>query len=329
MNELRLTLACGNYDRTQALRTGEVRPDGIELNYLCLPVEETFYRMVKFHEFDVAELSLSSYVLTLDAQDPPFIAIPVYPSRSFRHSGIYINTAAGISSPADLVGRVVGVPEYQLTAPVWIRGILAEHYGVAVNSVRYRTGGLHEPGRVEKIMLTLPESIDIAPIASDRTLSEMLVSGEIDALYTPRAPRPFIDRSPEVGRLFPDAAREEAKYFQRTGIFPIMHVIAIRRDVYNENRWVARSLYESFERARQLAMVRIDETVAPQYMLPWLASEVSRTKSIMGDDYWRYGLDDDPTLSAFLAYSFEQGLASKLWCPRDLFAPEATDKVLV
>ena len=330
MSQLRLTVACDNYDRTLALRTGEVRPDGIDINYLCLPVEETFHRMVKYREFDVAELSLSSYVLTLDEKDPPFVAIPVFPSRSFRHGGIYVNSDAGIHTAGDLVGKVVGVPEYQLTAPVWIRGILAEHYGVPVDSVRYRTGGMHDPGRREKIALSLPDSVDIAAIPADRTLSDMLVQGEIDALYAPRTPRPLMEGRPEVARLFSDFAAEEAKYFQKTGIFPIMHVIAIRREVYDAHRWVARSLYEAFEKARRWAMNGMDDAVALRYMLPWLSAEVSRTKSIMGDDYWRYGVDDaDPTLSTFLAYSFQQGLASRLWQPRDLFAPEATDTVLI
>lgn len=330
MSRLRLTVACDNYDRTLALRTGEVHPDGIDINYLCLPVEETFHRMVKYREFDVAELSLSSYVLTLDTNDPPFVAIPVFPSRSFRHGGIYVNSDAGIHAAGDLVGKVVGVPEYQLTAPVWIRGILAEHYGVPVDSVRYRTGGLHDPGRREKIALSLPDSVDIAAIPADRTLSDMLVRGEIDALYAPRTPRPLMEGRPEVGRLFSDVAAEEAKYFQNTGIFPIMHVIAVRREVYEAHRWVARSLYEAFEKARRWAMNGMEDAVALRYMLPWLAPEVSRTKSIMGDDYWRYGVDDaDPTLATFLAYSFQQGLASRLWQPRDLFAPEASDPVLI
>jgi 4,5-dihydroxyphthalate decarboxylase len=330
LSKLPLTLACDAYDRTQALRTGDVQVAGVDLNYLCLPVEETFHRMVKFREFDAAELSLSSYLLTLDSPDQPFVAIPVFPSRSFRHSGIYINTDAGIRRPEDLVGRVIGVPEYQVTAAVWIRGILADHYGVPVDSVRYRTGGLHAPGREEKIALSLPESIDIEPIHPGRTLSEMLVSGEIDALHTPRTPRPFAEGRPEVARLFGDCREAEADYFRSTGIFPIMHVLAIRRDVYEANRWIARSLFTAFEESRRLAMADIDETASLRYMVPWLASEIARTRDIMGEDYWRYGLDDnDPTLGQFLAYSHEQGLASRRWAPAELFAPEASEPVIV
>ncbi|MFE2998725.1 ABC transporter substrate-binding protein [Nocardia sp. NPDC059246] len=330
MSGLRLTLACDAYDRTQALRTGEVRAAGIDLNYLCLPVEETFHRMIKYREFDVAELSLSSYVLTLNDDEPPFIAIPVFPSRSFRHSCVYINTAAGIGEPEDLIGRVVGVPEYQLTAAVWIRGILADHHGVPWDSVQYRTGGLHAPGRAEKIALNLPDSVDIAPIPEGRTLAEMLVTGEIDALQTPRTPQPFRDGNPEVARLFGDCPAVEADYFGKTGIFPIMHVVVIRREVYEQNRWIARSLYTAFEESRRRVMAHLDDNAALRCMLPWLPEEVARTRAIMGQDYWSYGLDrSDPTLAQFLRYSYEQGLAGRLWEPEQLFAPEAAEPVIV
>ena len=330
MSKLRLTLACEAYDRTVGLRTGEVAPDGIELTYLALPVEETFYRMIRYREFDVAELSLSSYLLSLDSAERPFVAIPVYPSRSFRHNGIYVNTSAGIGSPAQLAGRTVGVAEYQLTAAVWIRGILAEFHQVPVTSVRYRTGGLHMPGRTEKIALHLPAGIDVAPVPDGRTLDEMLVSGDIDALYTPRTPRSFASGRPEVARLFTDAPAAEAEYFRRTRIFPIMHVIVIRREVYERDRWIAASLFRAFETARRLAMRGIDETASLRYMLPWLAHEVARTRQIMGEDYWRYGVDpDDPSLDTLLRYSHEQGLASRRWPADELFAPEACDAVIV
>jgi len=330
MSKLPLTIACDAYDRTQALRCADVQVDGVDLNYLCLPVEETFHRMVRHREFDAAELSLSTYVLTLESPDPPFVAIPVFPSRSFRHSAIYINTNAGIHSPEDLVGRVIGVPEYQLTANVWVRGILADDYGVAVDSVQYRTGGLHAPGRVEKAALTLPDSIDLEPIPDGRTLSEMLVTGEIDALYTPRAPRCFTEECPEVARLFSDYPTVEADYFRRTGIFPIMHVVVIRRDVHERNRWVVRSLYNAFEESRRRTMEAIDQTAALRYMLPWLGHEVARTRDIMGSDYWSYGLDNNQeTLNQFVIYAYDQGITSQLWAPQQLFAAEATDPVIV
>ena len=246
---LRLSLACSECDRTQGLRDGSVPVEGVSLTCIGLPVEEIFHRMVRFAEFDAAELSLSSYVLSLQMGNP-FIAVPAFPSRMFRHSGIYVNSRCGIREPADLIGRTVGVAEYQLTANVWIRGILQEHYGVPAASVTYRTGGLHAPGRVEKLPLSLPGDIRVEPIGERQTLAQMLVAGEIDALYTPRTPAPYAQGRPEVRRLFADAAAEEARYFAATGVFPIMHTVVLRRARYDEHRWLARAFLKAFERAR-------------------------------------------------------------------------------
>ena len=320
-----LTLACWDYDRTQALADGRVRPEGVDLTYLTLPVEETFYRMMRYREFDVAELSLSSYVVSL-CHDAPFVAIPVFPSRSFRHNGIYVNAGSGIERPADLVGRVVGVAEYQLTANVWIRGILDEHHGVPVDSVRYRTGGLHEPGRIEKAAVDLPPTIDIAPIEPGATLAGLLTSGDVDALYTPRSPRPFLDRDPRVRRLFADPRAEEETYYRATGIFPIMHVIALRRDVYERRPWLAMSLYKAFTAAKAAATERLAETAAPLSMVPWSYAEFDRVRDLMGDDFWPYGLPaNEHTLATFLRYSHAQGLADRLLRPDELFAEETLD----
>ena len=327
-----LTLACGNYDRTRALHEGTVVPEGIELTTLELEPEEIFFRMSKFQEFDVSELSISSYVLTMrQPGGSPFVALPIFPSRSFRHSGIYVNTAAGIGVPADLRGRTVGVAEYQLSANVWIRGFLQDRYGVEASSVSYRTGGLHDAGRVEKIAVDLPPDVDIAPIAAGRTLSDMLVSGEIDAIYSPRTPAPFLDGHPAVGRLFPDFKAAEVEYFQATGIFPIMHVIAVRREIYERNRWIARSLVKAFEQARQIAFAGLERTTALRYSLPWLVADLAQTRAVMGEDFWTYGLDERnrATIAAFLRYSYSQGLAERAYEPDELFAPESLDAVLI
>jgi 4,5-dihydroxyphthalate decarboxylase len=326
---LDLTLACGHYDRTEGLRDGSVQIEGVHLTYLDLPVEETFFRMVRFREFDLAELSLASYVVSL-GRGAPFVAVPAFPSRMFRHSGIYLNTAAGIAAPGDLAGRTVGLAEWQLTANVWIRGILAEHYGVPVESVHYRTGGLHSPGRVEKLAVDLPAGVRVTPIGAGQTLAEMLVSGEIDALYSPRTPEPFRAGRPEVARLFPDAGAEEQRYFQQTGIFPIMHVVVLRRDVYTRHRWLARSVLKAFERARRQAVDGIDETAALRYLLPWLHDEVARTRAILGPDYWSYGVAaNDAPLRTFLRYAREQGLVQTALEPADLFAPETLAEVVI
>ncbi|MDT7642342.1 MAG: 4,5-dihydroxyphthalate decarboxylase [Pseudonocardiales bacterium] len=332
MSRIPVTLACWDYDRTQALADGSVRPEGVDLTYLCLPVEETFFRMLRHREFEAAEMSLSSYVTGL-AADPgrwPFVAIPVFPSRAFRHNGIYIHSGSGIEKPSDLAGRTVGVPEYQVTAAVWIRGILADYHQVPVSSVRYRTGGMHQPGRVEKQALNLPPEIDIEPIGADRTLADMLVTGEIDALYAPRTPRPLLEGRPEVRRLFADPRAAEEQYAAETGIFPIMHVVVIRRDVYEKWPWLARSLYTAFEQAKAATAGRMGETAASRYMLPWLYDEVERTRRLLGPDFWPYGFERNrSTLEVFLRYAHEQGLTPGRVDPARLFVPETQDTYVI
>lgn len=331
MSRLRLTLACGDYDRTRALHDGTLSPEGIELVCLRLPVEDIFFRMARFAEFDAAELSLSSYLVSMTADGPGrFVAIPAFLSRSFRHSGIYIHHASGIAEPEDLVGRTVGLAEYQLTANVWIRGILAEHHGVPVASVRYRTGGLHAPGRREKLRLALPDDIELAPIPAGCTLSDMLAAGQLDAVYSPRTPQCFRAGHPAVRRLFSDVRAVEADYHRRTGVFPIMHVVVLRRDVYDANRWVARSLYRALVAARDHAWQGLDETAALRTMLPWLASEVEATQAILGKDYWTYGVaGNEKALATLIGYSHAQGLARRAFAPAELFAPETLEDTVV
>jgi len=324
MAKLRLNLACWNYDRTRALADGSVQPDGIDLNYLDLPVEETFFRMLRYREFEVAELSLSSYTVSLFGEQRPFIAIPVFPSRFFRHSSIYVNADAGIRTPKDLIGKRIGTPEYQMTAPVWIRGILSEHYGVPVDSVTYYTGGEEEPGRPEKIRLDLPPNIKVQPIGEAQTLSAMLASGEIDALYTARMPSTFsLRRGAAVQRLFANYKEVEQEYYRKTRIFPIMHTVAIRRDVYEQNRWVAQALYKAFVEAQRRTYEDLYMTAALKAMLPWLTSHVEETRALMGDDFWAYGFESNrASLATFLRYHHEQGLSKRPLEPEELFAPE-------
>ncbi|HEY1819872.1 MAG TPA: hypothetical protein VGG83_08085 [Trebonia sp.] len=325
-----LTLACGDYDRTRPLIDGTVRPLGIDLTCLPMTIEEIFFRMARFREFDAAEMSLSSYLVSMAAPEAPFIAIPVFLSRSFRHSGIYVNTASGIREPRDLIGRTVGVAEYQLTANVWIRGILADRYGVPVNSVRYRTGGLHQPGRPEKLAVSLPGDIDVSPVGPGETLSDLLATGGIDALYTPRTPRSFAQGDPAVGRLFPDFRTAEAAYWRETEIFPIMHVVVLRADVYQRNRWIARSLMTALAQARAIALAGLDETASLRYMLPWLADDVASAQRVLGADYWTYGLaGNEKTLATITRYAFEQGLIPRPGRPEDLFAPETLEDTVI
>jgi 4,5-dihydroxyphthalate decarboxylase len=326
MTRLALTFGCWNYDRTRALADGSVVPDGIDLNYLDMPVEETFFRMLRHHEFDVAELSLSSYTVSLSRAPQPFVAIPVFPSRYFRHSCIYVNAASGIRTAKDLIGRRIGNPEYQMTAPVWIRGILADHYGVPVDSVTYVTGGEETPGRSEKLKLDLPPSIRVERIGPEQTLSQMLRDGEIDALYTARAPSSFRAGDQRVVRLFPDYREIERDYFRSTGIFPIMHTIALRRDVYAANRWIAQSLQKAFIQAQARTYADLKESAALKAMLPWLNHHVEEAIAEMGEDYWPYGFERNrATLDTFLRYHHEQGLSKRRLAPEDLFAPESLE----
>lgn len=330
MSRLQLTLACGDYDRTRALEDGSVRPDGIDLTFLRLPVEETFFRMMRHQEFQVAELSFSSYVKSLADEPSPFVAIPVFPSRMFRHGAIYVNTQAGIKVPSDLRGKRVGVPEYQLSACVWVRGILADQHDVPVDSVIYVIGGQESPGRIEKAAVQLPDRIRTEGIDPDQTLSQMLVDGEIDAIYSPRIPRPFAERDPRVRRLFPDVVAAEKAYFAATGFFPIMHVVAIRRDVYEAHPWVAQTLTKAFIAAKSGVFDRLYDSSALRFMLPWLNQHLEEARELLGEDYWSYGLEPNrETLATFLRYHHDEGLSSRLWQPTELFAPESLESALI
>jgi 4,5-dihydroxyphthalate decarboxylase len=323
-----ISLACWDYDRTAALADGRVAVSGVDLTYLTLRVEETFLRMIAHREFDAAEMSLSSYTMS-KFRDDAFVAIPVFPSRVFRHGSIYVSEKSGIREPKDLAGKRVGVPEYQITAAVWIRGILAEEYGVPFSSVSYFTGGEEHAGRAEKPGLKLLADVKVEPIPQDRTLSEMIATGEIDALYTAQAPSTYRKGGP-VRRLFQDYVAEEQAYFGRTKIFPIMHTIVLRRELYERQRWLAVELYKAFVRAQAIAYENLLHTGVTKTMLPWAPSHGEATRALMGEDFWPYGLEKNvKTLETFLRYHHEQGLAPKKLAPHDLFAPETLESYKV
>ena len=320
---LRLTLACWDYDRTRALMDGSVAPDGIELVYLNQEVEETFFRMMRYREYDCSEMSLSSYVASLENENPPFIAIPAFPSRFFRHSCVFVSAKSGVRKPEDLKGKRIGVPEYQMTAPVWIRGILSDDYGVKVTDCEHFSGGEEQPGRDEKLRINVPKEIRLQPIKANQTLSRMLADGELDALVTARAPSTFHKEPEKVKRLFPDYVEKEKEYYRRTRIFPIMHTVVIRRDVYQKNRWVAAELYKAFSAAKAKAYALYAQTAALPAMVPWLVAEMEETRREMGEDWWPYGLEPNrAVLDTFLRYHHEQGLSKRRFSPDELFAPE-------
>ena len=328
MRRLPLTLACGDYDRTRALLEGDVRPDGIDLTSLRLPVEETFFRMARHREFDVAEMSLSTYTASLGREDRPFVALPVFTSRMFRHGGIFVNTRSGIEKPSDLLGKRVGNAEFQLTANVWIRGILADEHDVPLDSVTYLTGGQESPGRIEKGAIST--AFDVSAVPGGRTLADMLHTGEIDAFYGPRIPSSFYRGDGVVRRLFEDPVSAEKDYFARTRIFPIMHVVVIRREVYEADRWIAQSLYKAFTHARNLAYEAFLDASALRFMSPWLIQQAEADRALLGDDFWSYGLDANRhVLETFLRYHHEQGLSLTRRTPEELFAPESLESFVI
>jgi len=327
VGRLKFTLACSLYDRIYALADGSVAPEGMDLNFIPLEVEEIFWRQLRHQEFDGSEMSFSSYILARSRGDERFITIPVFTSRFFRHSCVYINVDKGISRPEDLQGKIVGVPEYQLTAVVWLKGIFQHEYGVHPRDMHWRSGGEETPGRVEKLSLQIPADIDYKPIPRDKTLSDMLDKGEIDALFTARAPSCFLRGSPHVRRLFENCAEVEKEYYLKTHIFPIMHAIVIRRTMYEANPWVAMSLYKAFLASKSLTLQNMRHTFALHTTLPWLMSYVDETRKLMGDDWWPYGIERNrQTIEALCAYSYEQGLSLRHMTIEELFAPETFDE---
>ncbi|MDP2603120.1 MAG: ABC transporter substrate-binding protein [Deltaproteobacteria bacterium] len=326
MGKIRLTLACWDYDRTRALQEGRVEVEGVELTYLPLRVEETFWRMLRYQEFDACELSMGSYLIARDKGHPPFVAIPVFPSRAFRHSCIFINTGAGIQEPKDLIGKRVGIPEYQMTMAIWVRGLLQHEYGVLPEKISWFTGGQEEPGRMDKVTHDLPQSIDIRSIGPEQTLSSMLESGELDALMSTYLPLPFVRRSPKVRRLIPNFREVEREYYRRTKIFPIMHCVALREEIYQSYPWVAQSLYKAFCEAKRYCQESMYEFSALKYMLAWSIAEIEEELEIFGGDLWPYGLEANRHgLETLVRYAHEQGLIQKEVDVKDLFAPNTLE----
>ena len=329
MTRVPLSFASVSYDRFRALEDGRVQPEGIDLNFVPLPVEETFFRQLAFQEFDVSEMSMSSYVLTLNQESPPFVALPAFPSRYFRHQTMFVNENSGITAPEDLRGKCVGVPEYQITAGVWQRGMLQDEYGVHPRDMKFFSGGVEDTGRVEKIRLDLPKDVSVEPIGPNDTLSAMLSNGELDALFTAHVPSCFYTDD-HIKRLFPNYKDAEKAYFAKTGIFPIMHVVVVKRDIYESNPWIARSLMKAFEQSLQIAKDDVMYRSSLKIMLPWLADHVEETTRAMGDDFWTYGIESNRhVLETFLGYSYDQGLAQKAWNPDDIFVKSASPSFVI
>jgi 4,5-dihydroxyphthalate decarboxylase len=325
--KLPITIACGDYDRVRAIKDGLVRVEGCEVTFLPLEPEELFFRAFRHEEFDVTEMSTGSYISAVAREDAAYIAIPVFPSRMFRHSSIYIRTDRGIASPKDLKGKIVGTPEYQLTAILWARGMLDDEYGIPPTSFKWRTGGLHEPGRIEKTALRLPPGIDIVPIGEHETLDKLLEDGKIDAIIAPRPPRCFERKAPHIGRLFPDSRSAERDYFKKTGMFPIMHTIGIRRDLAERHAWLANSLFNAFLEAKTMCLAKMRLYAALPVTLPWFVDELDATVDFMGQDFWPYGVGPNrKTLEAMARYSFKHGPAAREVSVDELFVKSTLER---
>ena len=327
MSKLRLTLAAWDYDRIRPLFDGTMQPEGIEITPIVSRPSETFFRMLRHKEFEVSELSMANYTMLRARGDDSFIAIPVFPSRLFRHSCIYVNKNAGIDEPQDLAGKRIGVPEYSMTAAVFARGMLLHEYGVTPESIEWFSGtqdGLKRPSRID---FDLPESLVLHRMPPEQDMGPMLDSGEIDAIISPNAPHSLSDDPSPVRRLFEDYRQAEKEYFAKTGIFPIMHTIVLRRDVYDAYPWAATSLYEAFIKAKQWAYDQLVETDALKLTLPWVVAEVEETRRIMGHDFWAYGIEANRvSLEALPQYLFEQHLSSRVPEIEELFAPNTLDR---
>ncbi len=322
MANVELTLAISDYDHVRDVTTGRVKPEGIDLVCLNLTIEEIFYRFTGFREWDVSELSFAKYASLIARGDTSLTAIPVFPSRIFRQSAIYLHREAGIGEPAQLAGRKVGIPEWAQTAGVYVRGWLTHQIGVDLKSIEWCQAGVNQPGRVEKVALDLPEGIRYRNYP-ERSLSEMLSAGDIDAAISARPPECYEQGDPRVVRLFEDYRPVEEAYWRETGIFPIMHTVAIRTSALEGREWIAMNLFKAFAEAKRNSLARARDINAPRFPIPWCFDHARASSELFGEDWWPYGVEPNlVTLKSFLQFAFEQGTCCRLVEPEELFAKQ-------
>jgi 4,5-dihydroxyphthalate decarboxylase len=322
---LELSLACQITDRTRALIDGKVAIDGCRINFVNGPAEELFQRAFRHGEFDISELSLGTHLLTTARGESRYIGVPVFLSRSFRHSAIYVRTDRGIDSPQALKGRRIGVPDFQQTAGIWVRGMLADEYGVGSRDVRWVIGGLEQAGREARVPYSLPAEIQVEAIAANQTLARLLDEGEIDAVIAPKPPSCF-GRNECVQRLFPAFRTDEEAWFRKTGLFPPMHLLGIRRSLVEQHPWLPVNVYAALRKSRDLALGELAVTDTLRVMHPWITSEYERVTSLMGKDYWRYGVKENRLdLDTLQRYARSDGLIREEVPIESLFAASTFD----
>ena len=330
MAKLTLSVAVGDYDRTRPLIDGDIGMDGVDPVFLKLSPEEIFFRAFRTVDFDICELSLSSFTVRTARGDCPYVGVPVFPSRAFRHTSIYIRTDKGIDAPADLKGRRIGVPEYQLTANVWVRAFLEDDFGVKPSDIEWVRGGIDEPGRREKINLSLPPDVRISDIGDHETLSGLLARGEIDGLIGPRMPGLFNRPDSRVGWLFGDPTAAASDYYERTKIFPIMHIVGVRRSLVEQHPWLPATVAKAFELSKRVALERLSDTSATKVTLPFVEEQLKRARDLAGGDFWSYGFHENRhVLESFLSHHHRQNLSSRLVAPEELFHASTLDRARI
>ena len=330
MSRLKLSVAVGNYDRARPIIDGDVQIDGVDPICMTLTPEEIFFRAFRHAEFDICELSLSSATVKIAEGNSAYVGIPAFLSRAFRHTSFYIRTDRGIERPEDLRGRRIGVPEYQLTACVWARAILEDDHGVKPSEIIWVRGGIESTGRPEKIKLDLPEDVSLEAAPTDRTLSQMLADGEIDGIVSPRSPSCFEQGHPNVGWLFPDPVGAGSDYYRRTGIFPIMHILGVRRELVEAHDYLPAALLKAFTKAKDLAIERMFDVSASKTTLPFLDERLHHSRELLGRDFWSYGMKANRhVLENFLHHHHSQGLSKRLVSPEELFHPATLESVVV
>lgn len=322
MSDLTLSFAAGAYEHVRDLTTGAVKPNGINLVSVHGVIEDVLFRSHWHREWDVAEIGLGAHVLAVSKGEDDIVGIPVFTSRVFRHSAIYVRADSKIEKPTDLHGKRIGVPEWGMAAAVWARGILADEHGFDFRQARWFQGGLHDKGRPERMPPAYVKGLDYTNVR-DGSLNDLLVAGELDAIFTARAPNAFTNGDGKVRHLFANLQQEELAYWRRSGIIPIMHFVGIRRDVYEKNRWIAVELLRAFEQSKNRSLERARDIVASFFPVPLMHYAVDDARSVMGEDYWPYGIEANRSaLDAYTRYCFEQGITKQKVEVDDLFAPE-------
>lgn len=322
MAKLNLSIAMGDYDRTRPIVDGRVQIDGVDPVCMLLSPEEMFFRAFRHEDFDISELSMASYCVTVARGDPHYIGIPVFLSRAFRHTSIYIRLDRGIDKPEDLAGKRIGIAEYQQSANVWVRGILEQDYGVSPAEITWVRGGMDTPGRPEKLKLDLPADIRIEEAAEGGTLNQMLIDGDIDGFIGPRWPRCFDEGHPQVGRLFQDSIAAASDHYRRTGLFPIMHLVGVRRELAEQHAWLPVALVKAFSEAKEIALTALGDTSATKMTMPFVEDNLGAVKKLMGENFWPYGVADNvAALEAFCEMHFQQGLSPRRLNVDELFHP--------